>query len=363
MSFLVEKARKIALREHEALKIFMKKPMTRSFNAMATPAVLTNGSANTSTNPLISHALQQLKSALTVSSPTTQSIKSLWNRLYVGGVPFDLPGEDLVPIFEEFGFITSLIMQPLEECKVKRHKGYGFVEFREAEAALTCLNSFAEDPLKIGDRPIKVERNSNWTFQYPTNLPPPLSTRVYFSSFHPSIGEEDLLSLFLCFGRVTQLLLSTKGGSKCGFCDFEDEEGAKRSLSMSKQIVAGKSVSVVGSCLWQREKDADIDGDVDFTNRKFWISVDLSMCDNAVLVLKDILTTLTEDLKRDVEQECKKIGGDCKVSFKSSTIANSAGTDFYDAIIEFTNPLMVDLAYDTFNGRYFDGRKIKAIKK
>ena len=59
------------------------------------------------------------------------------SRLYVGGVGYELSGDDLAKVFEPFGHVKNVDMtlDPL----TGRHKGFCFVEYDAPEAAVAAL--------------------------------------------------------------------------------------------------------------------------------------------------------------------------------------------------------------------------------
>ncbi|EDO33926.1 predicted protein [Nematostella vectensis] len=74
-------------------------------------------------------------------------------RLYVGSLHFNITEAMVKAVFEPFGTVDSV--QLIYDSETNRSKGYGFVQFREAEAAkraMEQMNGFelAGRPLKIG---------------------------------------------------------------------------------------------------------------------------------------------------------------------------------------------------------------------
>lgn len=60
-------------------------------------------------------------------------------KLFVGGLPWELRGKDLLDIFGEFGAIEDANV--ILDRETKRSKGFGFVTFTELDAAVKAQES------------------------------------------------------------------------------------------------------------------------------------------------------------------------------------------------------------------------------
>lgn len=60
-------------------------------------------------------------------------------KLFVGGLPWELRGKDLLDIFGEFGEIED--SNVILDRETKRSKGFGFVTFKDLEAAVKAQES------------------------------------------------------------------------------------------------------------------------------------------------------------------------------------------------------------------------------
>lgn len=56
------------------------------------------------------------------------------NKLFVGGLPWELRGKDLLDIFGEFGEIENANV--ILDRETKKSKGFGFVNFKNLEDAV-----------------------------------------------------------------------------------------------------------------------------------------------------------------------------------------------------------------------------------
>ncbi|GAC1306907.1 MAG: hypothetical protein NVSMB14_12720 [Isosphaeraceae bacterium] len=82
-------------------------------------------------------------------------------NIYVGNLPYDTTGEDLVELFQQYGQVTS--GQVIIDKFSGRSRGFGFVEMihdDEATAAIETLNGtpFGGRPLTVNEARPREER-------------------------------------------------------------------------------------------------------------------------------------------------------------------------------------------------------------
>src|SRR3954447_20441098 len=82
-------------------------------------------------------------------------------NLYVGNLPFDTTGDDLVELFQTYGPVTSA--QVIIDKFSGRSRGFGFVEMAnddEAQAAIDTLNGspYGGRPLTVNEARPREER-------------------------------------------------------------------------------------------------------------------------------------------------------------------------------------------------------------
>src|SRR5215468_1183984 len=75
-------------------------------------------------------------------------------NIYVGNLPYDTTGDDLVQLFQTYGAVTSA--QVIIDKFSGRSRGFGFVEMAnddEASAAIEALNgsSYGNRPLTVNE--------------------------------------------------------------------------------------------------------------------------------------------------------------------------------------------------------------------
>lgn len=82
-------------------------------------------------------------------------------NIYVGNLPYDTTGDDLVQLFQSHGAVTS--GQVIIDKFSNRSRGFGFVEMAnddEAQAAIEALNgtNFGNRPLTVNEARPREER-------------------------------------------------------------------------------------------------------------------------------------------------------------------------------------------------------------
>jgi cold-inducible RNA-binding protein len=85
-------------------------------------------------------------------------------NIYVGNLPYDTTGDDLVELFQAYGTVTS--GQVIIDKFSNRSRGFGFVEMSqddEAQAAIEALNGtpYGGRPLTVNEARPREERGSS----------------------------------------------------------------------------------------------------------------------------------------------------------------------------------------------------------
>ena len=73
-------------------------------------------------------------------------------RLYVGSLHYNISEQMLKAIFEPFGFVDNV--QLIYDTETSRSKGYGFVTFKDPDAAKRALDQL--NGFELAGRPMKV---------------------------------------------------------------------------------------------------------------------------------------------------------------------------------------------------------------
>ncbi|VDP10678.1 unnamed protein product [Soboliphyme baturini] len=143
----------------------------------------------------------------------------LFFRVYIGSISFELREDTIKNAFAPFGPIKSINMS--WDPVTGHHKGFAFLEYEVPEAATLAQEQM--NGVLIGGRNIKVFWGNNtlklvnkMRFQVgrPSNMPqaqPIIEmimeeakqyNRIYVSSIHPDLVEQDIKSVFEAFGRI-----------------------------------------------------------------------------------------------------------------------------------------------------------------
>jgi hypothetical protein len=103
---------------------------------------------------LLAVQMAQKQAAVSAALASLQGgVSAKPSRIYVGSVFFDVTEDDIKQIFQAFGPISKVSMIPNTETG--KHKGYGFIEFEQHDAAaqaIQVMNGFtlANRQLKVG---------------------------------------------------------------------------------------------------------------------------------------------------------------------------------------------------------------------
>jgi poly(U)-binding-splicing factor PUF60 len=174
-------------------------------------------------------------------------------RVYVGSISFELREDTIRTAFLPFGPIKSINMS--WDAQTQKHKGFAFVEYDLPEAAQLALDQM--NGVMIGGRNIKVGRPSNMPqaapiieqiMQESKNY-----NRIYVSSIHPDLSEEDIKSVFDAFGTVKACKLPpsvTPGKHRgYGFIDFEAEQSVLDAIASMNLFDLGGQYLRVGRAI------------------------------------------------------------------------------------------------------------------
>ena len=140
----------------------------------------------------ISFSKEKLKPAdQQTSSPIITQYMSILSRVYAGSVNFELKEAELATLFCQFGGIKNINLA--YEGSSHSHKGYGFIEFDNPEAAVLAIEKM--EGVACGGRGFKMGRPSSFFSELPAAIPRPSSSRIYIANIHEYITEEDMLDV------------------------------------------------------------------------------------------------------------------------------------------------------------------------
>lgn len=148
-------------------------------------------------------------------------------KLYVGNLSYTATVEQLTALFEEFGDIVN--------ANVINGKGFGFVEFANAEQASNALEAL--DGQLFGGRNIKVASAN------PPRKKGEPGSKLYVGNVNYSVTVEQLTSLFESYGEICHLnLLDGRG---YGFVEFtRREEAAKAREELDGKEFEGRNLRI-----------------------------------------------------------------------------------------------------------------------
>jgi len=196
-----------------------------------------------------------MKQTLSHQQAQTKSLQrqqaiSIMCRIYVGCINYDTREESIKQAFNAFGPIRSITMSwdPLTQ----KHKGFAFVEFETPEGAQ--LSEEQMNGVLVCGRNIKVGRPS----QMPQaqgcideiQLEAKNYNRIYISSIHKDLSEEDIRSVFSAFGVIKSCFLAGVGvpgrHKGYGYLEYETLQSAQDSIASMNLFDLGGQYLRVG---------------------------------------------------------------------------------------------------------------------
>ncbi|XP_055384665.1 poly(U)-binding-splicing factor half pint isoform X4 [Condylostylus longicornis] len=196
----------------------------------------------------LAHQQQQLASQRT--QVQRQQALALMCRVYVGSISFELKEDTIRQAFLPFGPIKSINMSwdPITQ----KHKGFAFVEYEIPEGAQLALEQM--NGALMGGRNIKVGR--------PSNMPQAQQVideiqeeakgynRIYVSSIHPDLSEEDIKSVFEAFGPIMYCKLaqgtSVHSHKGYGFIEYANKQAMDEAINSMNLFDLGGQLLRVG---------------------------------------------------------------------------------------------------------------------
>merc|ERR1719430_1598352 len=131
-----------------------------------------------------------------------QQAVSIMSRIYVGCINYDTREDAIKQAFLAFGPIRSITMS--WDSMTGKHKGFAFVEFEQPEAAQLALEQM--NGILVCSRNIKVGRPSQMPqaqqFIDEIKREARQHNRIYISSIHKDLSDEDIRSVFSAFGNI-----------------------------------------------------------------------------------------------------------------------------------------------------------------
>jgi len=203
--------------------------------------------------------------------------------LFIGGLPKTYTTEDLTKDFTKFGELADAFVS----FRGKRHRGFGFVEYKDEKSAAAALKDMAGKEVEKDKainvqyarvRPEKPPKAPKEPKPAPAKAAPakakkaprepkprrvvdenaPLSeTMVFVGGLPKTYTTEDLVKDFSKFGELTDAFVSYRGKRHrgFGFVDYKEAKASKAALAeMAGKEVAGSKEGKPISVTQAREK-------------------------------------------------------------------------------------------------------------
>jgi len=197
--------------------------------------------------------VQQADMTTLQSSAQRQRAMALMCRTYIGSINFQLDEDAVRASFLPFGPIKMIDLS--RDPTTGRHKGFAFVEYELPEAAQLALEQM--NNVMMGGRNIKVGRPSNvpqaapWIEQILEEAR--AFARIYVSSIHPDLTEQDIKSVFEAFGNVLHCKLSpdqmTGKHKGYGFIEYSNQQSANDAITAMNLFDLGGQYIRVGRAI------------------------------------------------------------------------------------------------------------------
>lgn len=186
----------------------------------------------------------------------TRGGKTGYTNLYVKNLPSTIKDEEeLTKLFQEHGEITSAVLARTETGD--ELKGFGFVNFKEAEAASKAVEEMNGKELEgmklfVGPAQKKAERKRILEERYEKRRSEfhesTKGRNLYVKHLSQTMTDEDLKKAFSKFGTITSAKIMTddSGKSRCfGFVCFSTiQEASTAHAEMNNQLVDGQHLYV-----------------------------------------------------------------------------------------------------------------------
>jgi len=182
-----------------------------------------------------------------------QQAISMMSRIYVGCINYDVREDSIKQAFLPFGPIRSITMS--WDSLTGKHKGFAFVEFEQPEAAQLALEQM--NGILVCSRNIKVGR--------PSQMPQAQAcideiqkearqhNRIYISSIHKDLADEDIRSVFSAFGSIKHCELASAGvpgrHKGYGYIEYDTLQSAQEAISSMNLFDLGGQYLRVGRAI------------------------------------------------------------------------------------------------------------------
>ena len=181
-------------------------------------------------------------------------IRSHFTNIYVKNLDTEVTQDEFTKLFEQYGKVTSAVVQVDEEGK---SKGFGFVNFDTHEEAQKAVDGLHDTELKgkklfVARAQKKAEREEELRKSYEQAKMEKMSkyqgVNLYIKNLDDNIDDERLRAEFEPYGTITsaKVMRDEKGTSKgFGFvCFSSPDEATKAVAEMNNKMIGQKPLYV-----------------------------------------------------------------------------------------------------------------------
>ncbi|KAM5531044.1 hypothetical protein V8D89_015264 [Ganoderma adspersum] len=183
-----------------------------------------------------------------------EEMKAQFTNIYVKNLDPEVTQEEFVALFEQFGKVTSAVVQIDDEGK---SRGFGFVNFENHEEAQKAVDNLHDSDHKgrklfVARAQKKAEREEELRKSYEQAKMEKLSkyqgVNLYIKNLEDEVDDERLRQEFEPFGSITsaKVMRDEKGSSKgFGFvCFSSPDEATKAVADMNNKMIGSKPLYV-----------------------------------------------------------------------------------------------------------------------
>lgn len=172
-------------------------------------------------------------------------------KIFVGGIAWETQEENLKKYFSKFGEVSDCIVMrkpptdPSHPPDSQRHRGFGFVTFKEPSTIETILNQ--QSPHTLDGKKIEPKRATVKTAvnQIPSNQELAVK-KIFVGGIAHGTSEDEITAYFSQFGNVTEVDLkydkSTQRMRGFGFVGFDCEDPVEKVVQIHFHQIKGKTV-------------------------------------------------------------------------------------------------------------------------
>ena len=183
-----------------------------------------------------------------------EEMKAQFTNIYVKNLDPEVTQEEFVALFEQFGKVTSAVIQMDDEGK---SRGFGFVNFENHEEAQKAVDNLHDSDHKgrklfVARAQKKAEREEELRKSYEQAKMEKLSkyqgVNLYIKNLEDEVDDDRLRQEFEPFGSITsaKVMRDEKGSSKgFGFvCFSSPDEATKAVAEMNNKMIGSKPLYV-----------------------------------------------------------------------------------------------------------------------